>query len=142
MLDPLKSSLYEIDKNYFPYPWPKNVWEEIKIVCWKGNYLACGYVALLEKNEQGDIIAYALVYITETDDTAALLKLVVKPDHVRCGIATKLLRQTQEIRPKIYLEVDASGEAGKFYQQLGLREINYIRKFYSNGHDARVYLKE
>lgn len=93
--------------------------------------------------ENGELVGYAGARVTE--DTAELLKIVVRQEQQRQGVGRRLLERVAYdafnlASEKIMLEVRASNtHAQGFYKEAGFEEIGRRKGYYSDGEDALVF---
>jgi ribosomal-protein-alanine N-acetyltransferase len=79
---------------------------------------------------------------------ANIVTLDVDKDHRRLGYATQLLRRTEEILAsygvEIYdLQVDVNNSGAiRFYKSHGFEMVRILRRYYPNGNDAYLMVKE
>lgn len=120
--------IIEWDETYFPMPWSAKQWREMNLE----------HHLLMSWEEMG----FALFGFMEGDDTAHLLKILIKPELRGKGPALNFWKEilnflTSKKVKNIYLEVEASNErAIGFYQKLGFLTLRRVKGYYSNGSDA------
>ncbi len=98
------------------------------------------YVATIGDKVVGYIGRYAYI------DEAEILNFVVDANYQRQGIGQRLFDKIKEDLPqlkKITLEVKASNtKALNFYYKNGFTKIDVRKKYYKDGEDALVLMKE
>ncbi|MCX7947049.1 MAG: GNAT family N-acetyltransferase [candidate division WOR-3 bacterium] len=97
-------------------------------------------IILVEKN--GEILGYCAY--TDEGNSIHIKNIAVHPNHRRRGIGSLLIDKVRKLKKDIYLEVvDDNIVAIKFYENIGFRKVEEIKKFYSNGKSAyRYYLNK
>lgn len=75
-----------------------------------------------------------------------IIDIVVTPDKRRLGVASRLFDDMIKANPdakSIYLDVRPENSAARaFYEGLGFKQINIRKKYYSDGEDAIVMVKD
>lgn len=129
----------QLDSQFFPWPWDLNDWlKEVK----KEN---CVLYAAVDNDT---VIGYCLFSISELDNFAHLLKILIAPTHRGQKVAQQLHHVISSsslfINIKtLYLEVSVKNEpAIKLYEDLGYEKLVLKKKFYSNGDDAFAMQKK
>lgn len=129
--------IYKIELASFKDPYPlsllKRILEESPDGCFVAKHRgeAVGYVAASISAEAGHIISIA-----------------VKPESRGKGIGEKLLeRLLEELKGKrvstAFLEVRVSNKAAiNLYRKLGFRESHRVPRYYSNGEDCIMFVRE
>jgi [ribosomal protein S18]-alanine N-acetyltransferase len=98
--------------------------------------------------EDGWIAAFIIVEVHPTRRSATIVTLDVRETRRRNGYATQLLNQAeQQLRNygvEVYdLQVDvANSGAIRFYKKHGFTTVRRIRRYYANGNDAFLMIKE
>jgi [ribosomal protein S18]-alanine N-acetyltransferase len=101
---------------------------------------------VLEKT--GTIVAFLIMEIHRNRRMANIVTLDVDKNHRRLGYATQLLRRTEEILAsygvEIYdLQVDVNNSGAiRFYKGHGFEMVRVLRRYYPNGNDAYLMVKE
>lgn len=131
------AAIAEIEQTSFPSPWGEDLYR-MELVLDLSRFL----VAEAEQ----ELIGYACGRAVSGE--GHILKLAVRPDWRRHGIATKLMEViTDELYNKgarlLWLEVRQSNQEAKgFYNNLGFRPYGIRKKYYSdNREDALVLAK-
>jgi ribosomal-protein-alanine N-acetyltransferase len=98
--------------------------------------------------EDGEIVAFLIMEVHRNHRTATLVTLDVRESWRRAGYGTRLLTRAEEILDdygvEAYdLQVDVSNSnAIQFYKKHGFSIIRTLTKYYANGHDAYLMVKE
>ena len=99
---------------------------------------------ILQASVGGQCIGY-IIYSVVVDE-CDLDKIAVKNEYRHKGIGKLLMDEmlknllTRGVK-KVYLEVDeANNQAIKLYEKLNFEKIDKRTNYYSNGHDAIVYV--
>ena len=93
--------------------------------------------------EEAGLLGY--VVLAQAGDVVDLERIAVRPDRQRAGIASALLDAAlREVAPdRVLLEVRADNEAAvAFYRRSGFEEIGRRRRYYRDGTDALVMIRE
>lgn len=122
----------EADQHLFPNPWTDSHWLNLDL----------NQNVILTWRKEDSLVGYALFQIVNGDDTAHLLKILVRPEF-RGGQFTGdfwsnilTFLRSRKCR-SIYLEVEASnGRAISFYNRMGFKLLRRNKAYYSNGEDA------
>lgn len=103
-----------------------------------GNYFL---IAEVEKQIAGYIVA-----CPEKKDRLHIYSIAVKKHFRRKGIGEKLLKKLIKLAKKhglkeVFLEVNVENTpAIKLYEKLGFKQTKRIKKYYSDGKDAFIYV--
>jgi ribosomal-protein-alanine N-acetyltransferase len=122
----------ELDQAYFPRPWSRAQWSELKF---DRNYL---YLYQAE----GETLGFALLSGDPADDTVHLYKILLRPTVRGTGASEKFWKNmVQDLKlkgfSKLYLEVEAPNtRAIRFYEKTGARLLRTVKGYYSNGFDG------
>lgn len=125
-------ALYELEQKIFPTSYYSKT--QLLQMLLEEAYLIYGV------EEENILLGY--VIFLNSIDCQEIMKIAVKKEHRRQGLATKLLEM--ETRRPILLEVRESNlEAQEFYKRHGFQEI-YVRKQYyrDNGENAIILEKK
>ena len=101
---------------------------------------------VLELN--GSIVAFLIMGVHRTRRTATIVTLDVREEERRNGYATQLLKRSEEMLTNYGVEaydlqVDVTNRpAITFYKKHGFQTIRSLRRYYANGHDAFLMMKE
>jgi len=93
-----------------------------------------------------EIMGYAIIQKTP-DELLEILKIAVKEQYQKLGVATKIFEQIELLKKverlyNIMLEVNEHNEkALAFYKKMGFKELNKREKYYKNGDTAIVMIK-
>jgi [ribosomal protein S18]-alanine N-acetyltransferase len=96
----------------------------------------------------GTIVAFLIMEVHRNRRMANIVTLDVDKDHRRLGHATQLLKRSEEILVEygveIYdLQVDVTNSGAiRFYKRHGFETVRVLRKYYANGNDAYLMVKE
>jgi ribosomal-protein-alanine N-acetyltransferase len=96
----------------------------------------------------GAIVAFLILEVHRTRRSATIVTLDVREKHRRSGHATSLLERAEEILNdygvEVYdLQVDTTNHGAiAFYKRYGFSIVRTLRKYYANGHDAFLMVKE
>jgi [ribosomal protein S18]-alanine N-acetyltransferase len=112
---------------------PRSVEEELE--------LAGQARLLLVAEDGGEVVGYAA--LSYNHDSADLLRVAVRPDHRRLGVARRLCEEIlASVDPpctRVLLEVAADNvPATALYSRLGFTEIDRRRRYYGGSVDALV----
>lgn len=92
--------------------------------------------------ESGPAVVGYVVTMT-VGDVTDLLRIAVRPDHRRTGVAAALLATALAGRPRVLLEVSAGNDGAlSFYAAEGFVEIDRRRRYYRDGSDAVVMSRD
>ncbi|MFT6069300.1 MAG: ribosomal protein S18 acetylase RimI-like enzyme [Bacteriovoracaceae bacterium] len=125
---------FELDGQFFPVPWPKEKWSQIK----KGELGPC-LLGMLYKDKT--LLGFILFGIGDPD-TAHLYKILVSKDLQGSGLGQELLFRSESYLShhkfiSVYLEVEESNlRALAFYQKHGYQVLVKKKGFYGAGRDA------
>jgi ribosomal-protein-alanine N-acetyltransferase len=98
--------------------------------------------------ENGRILAFLIMEVQPGRRRATLVTLDVKEAHRRSGYATQLLKRAENILVdygvEVYdLQVDVGNEGAiRFYKKQGFKTVRTLKKYYANGNDAYLMVKE
>ena len=128
--------LIQIDHSFFPYPWSEKSWIEII------NDSTYTTFILFHKRK---LIGFSLWRLNSIENLAHLLKIVIDPRFRGRGDGERLLlfsiKSLHEKFEKFYLEVEVDNfSAIKCYEKINFKRLHRVRRFYSNGTDAYIYL--
>ena len=138
--------ILEIERDSFPEPWSRNVFEPIL------NH-GDSYLMIAERNSQ--VVGYIITVIERKTDwknlrrvqVGHILNLAVERKQRRQGIGSMLVKHilkelSKRKVEKIYLEVRESNTAAqKLYSRINFKVEKRIRMYYPNGEDAYVMSK-
>ena len=131
------TEIYDLYKDFF-----KDGWTEEMLVSAFNTGRFTVYGAKMDGALVG-VISYSTSF-----DTADLEDVFVLPTFRRQGVANKLFNAMEEDLnslnvKKLFLEVRRSNLfAINFYQKKGMKKISERKKYYSDGEDALVFVKE
>ena len=109
------------------------------------SFLTDGFFGVLIEDESGII---GTVAYTVTDDFADLVHIVVRQDRRKTGVGTLLMselvkRLDKTERRKLFLEVRKSNDSAiRLYEKFGFKPVSERKKYYGDGEDAVVMLRE
>ncbi len=130
---PLKS-FSSIDKDHFPYPWSDQQWEDLE------SSTGGAYRLFYTKNDQGEIIGFALFLAVAYEPRAELLKIVAINKREGDGSRVLLysLKKLIELGvEEVLLEVSTANKAAfEFYLKHGFEKMRKYPKFYGDSKDA------
>ena len=98
--------------------------------------------------EDGQIVAFLIMEVHRTRRTATIVTLDVRENHRRSGYGTQLLKRSEEMLGdfgvELYdLQVDVTNRnAIRFYKKHGFSIARILPKYYANGHDAYLMVKD
>jgi ribosomal-protein-alanine N-acetyltransferase len=98
--------------------------------------------------EDGEIVAFIIVEVHRTRRTATIVTLDVREPYRRSGYGTQLLQRGEEILRdygvEVYdLQVDVNNRnAIRFYKKHDFSVVRTLPKYYANGNDAYLMVKE
>jgi len=101
---------------------------------------------VLEAN--GIIVAFLIMEIHHTRRAATIVTLDVCENERRNGYASRLLKRSEEMLVdygvEVYdLQVDVTNAGAiAFYKKHGFKTVKTLRKYYANGNDAFLMVKE
>ena len=133
---------YQLDQVFFPFPWSKNLWNEL---------IGSSQYGLFGLLDNGRYVGFSLWKLISSEKLAHLLKIVVIPEFRQCGEGEKILQKSikhlSKRYEKFYLEVETDNSpAYRCYEKIGFVRKHCVRSFYSTGSDtfsliAENYLK-
>ena len=97
--------------------------------------------------QDGQVIAYASVFLPSAGGEADLMTIAVNPKYRRQGIAKELIAQLENWAKSrggdsMMLEVDISNlDAIALYLKLGYQKLNIRKNYYGYGKDAQIMKK-
>jgi len=131
--------IIKIENASFTDPWPRSALSE-----GFGNRLAHQYV--MEIPDKDKIAAYCQCWVVL--DEGHILNIAVAPEFRGQGLGRKMMdfiiraMIAKDVR-YIFLEVKISNIiAQNLYNSMGFRQIDMRRKYYSDGSDALIMMKE
>ncbi len=130
--NPSFNDIILLDQTQFPRPWSTKDWE----------HLNWDHHVLLNWEQSGKTLGFALFGFVYGDDVAHLLKICVHSSERGSGLAQLLWQKCiQELTANgaksIYLEVEVPNQrAIGFYKKLGFVSLRTIKRYYSDGTDA------
>jgi len=98
--------------------------------------------------EGGKIVAFIILEVHRTRRSGTIVTLDVRETHRRNGYATQLLNRAELIlsdygAESYDLQVDTSNRpAITFYKKHGFRTVRTLLRYYANGNDAFLMVKE
>jgi ribosomal-protein-alanine N-acetyltransferase len=98
--------------------------------------------------DDGTIVAFLIMEVHRTRRNATIITLDVRETHRRNGYATRLLKRSEEILTdygvEVYdLQVDVTNRGAiGFYKKHGFSTVRTLPRYYANGHDAYLMVKE
>lgn len=122
----------QLDQLYFPRPWKTHDWESLEVE----NHRLWAWT------EDHQILGFALFHVAPSDDTAHLLKILVRPEVRGSGEADQFWKAIiQSLKDEgiqqIYLEVEESNKrAQRFYERQGFQVLRRVKSYYSDGEGA------
>jgi [ribosomal protein S18]-alanine N-acetyltransferase len=99
-------------------------------------------------DEEGTIVAFVIVEVHRNRRSATVVTLDVRETHRRNGYGTQLLERAEEILVNYGVEaydlqVDTTNFAAiHFYKKHGFNTVRTLKRYYANGHDAYLMVKE
>ncbi len=130
--------VYLVEVKSFPYPYPLEAFVSFLILYPKYFIVAeCG----------NRVVGYA-VGVKESDGSGHVMSIAVLPEYRGRGIGSALLKTLEESLiedgvQRIYLEVSQNNKEGlRLYRKFGYRMIGVKPKYYPDGSDAYVMVKE
>ncbi len=129
--------IISLDHQFFPNPWSRKDWEDLDLESYQL------YLIEFEKK----ICGFALFSVSQFDNQAHLLKILVEPEKRGSGLAKNALMHCFEslklkMVRSIYLEVATNNaNAMGLYLSLGFEKLVLKKRFYSNGEDAYAMQK-
>lgn len=128
----------EFDQEFFPFPWSLESWEKT---------LREKPFVIVVACEKEIILGFCFYLISELEQLAHLVKIVVHPESRKTGLAQEIHNAILKTKYKslintLYLEVSTINDAAtKFYKKLGYNILVTKKNFYSNGEDAYAMQK-
>jgi ribosomal-protein-alanine N-acetyltransferase len=104
--------------------------------------------ATLVAEEEGRIVAFVILEVHRTRRSGTIVTLDVRETHRRNGYGTLLMSRAEEILSEygaeFYdLQVDVTNRAAIiFYKKNGFRIVRTLGKYYANGNDAYLMVKD
>jgi ribosomal-protein-alanine N-acetyltransferase len=98
--------------------------------------------------EDGRIVAFLIMEVHRTRRRATIITLDVRETHRRSGYGTQLLKRSEDILRdygvEMYdLQVDVTNRGAlDFYKKHRFTIVRTLPKYYANGHDAYLMVKE
>jgi [ribosomal protein S18]-alanine N-acetyltransferase len=98
--------------------------------------------------EDGQIVAFIILEVHRTRRVGTIVTLDVREGHRRNGYGTQLLRRAEDILLDYGVEVyDLQVDVGNknaiiFYKKHGFRMVRTLGKYYANGNDAYLMIKD
>jgi len=96
----------------------------------------------------GTVVAFLIMEVHRNRRRATIVTLDVLETHRRVGYGSQLLKRSEQILGdygvEVYeLQVDVTNHAAiVFYKKHGFKNVRVLPKYYANGHDAYLMLKE
>ena len=102
----------------------------------------------LVAQQDGRVIAFIILEVHPTRRTATIVTLDVREAHRRAGHGTQLLERAEDILRDygveaydLQVDVTNTGAIG-FYRKHGFQKIRTLWRYYANGNDAYLMVKE
>ena len=98
--------------------------------------------------EDGDIVAFLIMEVHRTRRSATIVTLDVRETHRRNGCGTQLLTRAEKILQEYGVEaydlqVDVTNRGAiTFYKKHGFNTVRTLKRYYANGNDAFLMVKE
>jgi ribosomal protein S18 acetylase RimI-like enzyme len=98
--------------------------------------------------EDGQIVAFLVLEVHRTRRSGTIVTLDVRDGYRRKGYGTRLLTRSEEILSDIGVEaydlqVDVNNQSAiRFYKKHGFQTVRTLRRYYANGNDAYLMIKE
>jgi ribosomal-protein-alanine N-acetyltransferase len=98
--------------------------------------------------EDGRIVAFLIMEVHRTRRRATIITLDVRETHRRGGYGSQLVKRSEDILTdygvEMYdLQVDVTNAGAlNFYKKHGFRTVRTLPRYYANGHDAYLMVKE
>jgi [ribosomal protein S18]-alanine N-acetyltransferase len=133
--------LLEIDKASFPGGVAYNAAELSYFMNLEGAETLCVEV-------DGTVVAFLIIEIQPEGRRATVVTLDVRSTHRRSGYGTQLLARAEEILMEhgvetYDLQVDVTNRGAiDFYKRHGFQTVRTLKKYYANGNDAYLMMKE
>ena len=134
-------TLLKIDKASFP---PGIAYDFVELSYFMRRKGARTLVAEVD----GDIVGFLLLEIISRRRAATLVTIDIRAERRRNGYGTKLLDHSEQILreaaiSRYELQVDtANVSALEFYRKHGFAIVNTLKRYYANGNDAYLMVKE
>ena len=134
-------TLLKIDKASFP---PGIAYDFVELSYFMRRKGARTLVAEVD----GDIVGFLLLEIISRRRAATLVTIDIRAERRRNGYGTELLDHSEQILreaaiSRYELQVDtANGSALEFYRKHGFAIVNTLKRYYANGNDAYLMVKE
>jgi ribosomal-protein-alanine N-acetyltransferase len=134
-------TLLKIDKASFP---PGIAYDFVELSYFMRRKGARTLVAEVD----GDIVGFLLLEIISRRRAATLVTIDIRAERRRNGYGTKLLDHSEQILreaavSRYELQVDtANASALEFYRKHGFAIVNTLKRYYANGNDAYLMVKE
>lgn len=97
---------------------------------------------------EGTIVAFLIFEVHRSQRSATIVTLDVREGHRRNGFGSRLLQRSEEIligygvdSYDLQVDVNNRGAIG-FYKRHGFKTVRPLRKYYANGNDAYLMVKE
>jgi len=96
----------------------------------------------------GEIVGFLLIEIRRRKKSATMITLDVRKEHQRRGYATELVEASEHILlrrgiQRYELQVDVSNDGAiEFYRKRGFETAHTLKKYYPNGNDAYLMVKQ
>lgn len=142
---PFCQQVMEIDCVSIRYHWNLSQWNSF-FQSFENRALLSLLVSNSEKQADTEVAAFALFGLNPWQSQAHLLKIAVRPQLQRQGLARKLMEDAIDDlkrldHQEIYLEVASSNLAAlDFYSSHDFRHIDTRKGFYSDGEDAQIFI--
>lgn len=107
---------------------------------------SCAETIVLE--EDGQIVAFLVLEVHRTRRSGTIVTLDVRQAYRRKGYATRLLNRSEDILSDFGVEaydlqVDVTNHGAiRFYKKHGFETVRTLRRYYANGNDAYLMVKE
>jgi ribosomal protein S18 acetylase RimI-like enzyme len=114
-------------------------WERMLFGLWQriGKRGVSTWVAEVDGRQVGYVISYARAL--NSRPVWYVGGIGVLRSHRCYGVATQLMRTVFSEHPSVWLHVRGGNTAAvALYEKLGMREMEHLKRFYSNGDDAAV----
>jgi len=98
--------------------------------------------------EDGQIVAFLVLEVHRTRRSGTIVTLDVRDGYRRKGYGTRLLNSSEDILSDIGVEaydlqVDVNNHSAiRFYKKHGFETVRTLRRYYANGNDAYLMVKE
>ncbi len=130
--------IYLVEIKSFPYPYPMEAFVSFLILFPK-------YFLVAECD--GRVVGY-VAGVRETDGSGHVMSIAVLPNYRGSGVGSALLKALENSFiedgvQRIYLEVSQNNkEALRLYRKFGYRLVGVKHRYYPDGSDALVMVKE